>query len=123
MNCPNCGNKMLRIVYPVVAFYDQVDGDIIYDDREEHICSLCAIKYRDNNWDIPEHIKASDKQIKTAVFISNILQKEKPVDIKKLLWQFIKDNIATAIEVYKQREECLDEINMDLYSEYFDEQF
>lgn len=118
MECPNCKQEMKDKSY---WYYGLGSWDMDYPDclHEEHFCKTCKISYLNGEWNIPKNIIATEKQIKTASFISNVLQCEMPIHTKKLLWKFINENLQTAIKVKEQNFEdwCWD--NANWLPEYF----
>ena len=118
MICQNCNNEMADKSY---WYYGLGSWDSDYPDclHEEHFCKTCKISYINGDWNIPQNLMATEKQIKTANFISKVLNCGTPIYTKKLLWKFINKNLETAIKVREQDFEdwCLD--NSDWLPEYF----
>ena len=112
MKCPNCNKEMKDNSY---SYYGLGSWDMDYPDcyHEEYVCRACKISYINGEWQIPDSLIATEKQIKAAEFISNILGFEIPPHTKKMLWQFIHDNLQEAIkareELIKRNEQSFDD--------------
>lgn len=118
MICPQCQHKMKNKSY---AYYSLGAWDCDYPDsyHEEYKCPECKMKYLNGKWIIPDELKATEKQIKTASFINLALGYEVPPHTKKLLWKFINQNLQDAIIARQtQFEEWCDD-NADWLPEYF----
>ena len=116
MKCPNCKQEMKDKSYCDWSSWDMDYPDCLH---EEHFCTTCKISFLNGEWNIPKNLIATEKQIKTASFISDVLRCDVPVHTKKLLWKFINENLQTAIEVKERDFEnwCWD--NADWLPEYF----
>ena len=116
MKCPNCESEMKDKSY---WYEGSWDSDYPEFKHEEHVCKVCKIAYKNGEWYVPDNLIATNKQIKTAMFISNVLHCERPVHTKKLLWKFINENLQEAIEVNNRNFEEWCEDNSDWLTEYF----
>lgn len=131
MKCPECGKemKLKRTFVEIVDAWGEYDSDSEdwSDDYEygewieTHSCKDCKIKYHENEdrWEIPTQFLPSDKQVKCANWIINLLHTGKPAPTKKSLWLFIKENINAAKEVREQQIEDFYYDNHDWLEEPF----
>jgi hypothetical protein len=83
------------------SYYSLGAWDCDYPDEfhEEYICKSCKISYVNDEWNIPSSLVATEKQIKTAKFIQNVIGGEALPPLKKNLWRYIHDNLQRAIEL------------------------
>ena len=128
MRCPNCDKEMKDKSY---AYYGMGSWDMDYPDgyHEEHRCSRCKIRFvkdAQEEWTIPDSIRATDKQLNAALLIERNTGIDMPPPIKKLMCKYIGDNIELSkrrYEEYKQAKEQLFvewcEDNSDWLPEYF----
>lgn len=125
MKCPHCNKEMKDKSY---AYYGIGSWDMDYPDcyHEEFVCKTCKISYINEKWHIPDNLIATEKQIKTAIFIHNVLGCSIPAHTKKCLWKYINTNLQNAIQASKtlkqQREQAFEEWcedNSDWLPEYF----
>lgn len=102
MKCPICGNEMKKKTQYICVMWDQIDGDseyrldVTYSCKNHHL----EIKYNeyDDEWEIPDEIKVTNKQLDTALFIECYTNKRKPeVPLKYEYWKFIKRYLPMAI--------------------------
>ena len=96
ISCPNCGKEMNNESYWYSSFGGW-DDDYPSSYYELYVCKNCNISYRDNKWDIPDKLKPTWKQMKTAKYISNVLKIPEPAPTKRSLWKFINQNLNEAI--------------------------
>ena len=122
MNCPNCNKEMKDRSY---WYYGLGSWDSDYPDcfHEEYVCKNCKISYINDEWKIPPSLAATEKQIKTAKFIRNVIGGETPAPLKKSLWKYIHDNLQRAIDLNKHIRDCNAEMffedNYQWLPEYF----
>lgn len=122
MKCPNCNKEMKDKSY---SFYSLGAWDCDYPDElhEEYMCKSCKISYINDEWHIPSSLVATEKQIKTAKFIRNVIGGQTPPPLKKNLWKYIHDNLQRAIELNEHIKDCNAEMffedNYQWLPEYF----
>ena len=51
----------------------------------------------EGEWNVPEQFRPTLKQIKTAKYISNVLNISEPSPTKRSLWKFINQNLSKSI--------------------------
>lgn len=122
MTCPNCNQKMRDKSHAVEITFLTGDDPDYYPTEwiEEYYCKECNIRYYKDNWIIPKkYQRATDKQIKCALFINRQLGTNFDPVLKRSTWKFINENIEHAKEVhdYSFSEWC--EENSDWLPEYF----
>lgn len=119
MNCPNCGTEMKD---ESSWSYGIGSWDMDYPDvyHEVFRCRLCRINKINGNWEIPDHLTASPKQIKCAEVISRNLGIDAPeVPLKTILWKFIHDHMEDSKRARDQAFSDWCEENSDWLPEYF----
>ena len=122
MLCPNC-NKEMKDKSHAVEITFLTGDELDYYPTEwvaEYHCKECGIKYHKGDWTIPKRYqRATNKQIKCALFINRQLGTNFDPVLKRSTWKFINENIARAKEIrdYKFSEWC--EENSDWLPEYF----
>lgn len=123
ITCPKCGRLMTDLSY---WDYGIGSWDMDYPDvyHENHVCHHCNIKKVNGEWKVPQSMRASDKQIKCAEVISNVLGISAPeCPLKTLLWKFINDNrYRSLLEAKRQQDRRLEdwcEDNQDWLPEYY----
>ena len=111
MICPNCTREMKDESY---EYYGIGSWDMDYPDnyQEQHVCT-CGVKIINGKWEIPESIRATDKQIHAAEVISKVLGLRTPPPLKTLMWKFIHDHIEESKEKSKAESDC----NAELFFE------
>ena len=105
MRCPHC-NKEMKHDVDVYWTIGDWDSESPSGYTETYYCKYCKIKATNNNpvgsnfeWDIPEHLRATDKQIKTAMFINRYLRIAIPPSTKRALWLYIHKYLQEAVIV------------------------
>ena len=125
MKCPNCDKEMKDKSY---WYYSLGGWDLDYPDElhEEYLCSSCRIKFVNGEWIIPKSMIATEKQINASKIIERNTGIEMPPPIKKLMWEYIGNNIELSKKKYeeykKMREQSFEEWcedNSDWLPEYF----
>lgn len=122
MKCPNCNKEMKDKSYAVEITFITGDEPDYYPTEwiEEYNCKDCGIKYHKGDWVVPKkYPRATDKQIKCALFINRQLGTTFVPVLKTSTWKFIKDNIEQAIEVRNHSFSEWCEENSDWLPEYF----
>lgn len=122
MKCPNCNQEMKNKSYAAeITFMTGDDPDYYPTEwHEAYHCRSCGIKVDNDEWTIPKkYVRATEKQIKCAMFINRQLGTDFNPLLKTSTWRFINENISLAKEVhnYKFSEWC--EENADWLPEYF----
>ena len=97
MLCPDCRKTMKTNSKQVMTSMSFIDGESIFETVYFNECT-CGIRYEDLKWEIPEDRKASEKQIKAAMFIENVLKIKAPPPTKKGMWVFINNYFDKAKE-------------------------
>jgi hypothetical protein len=108
MKCPNCGKEMINKSYSrLEPFYHWEDECTYYSKNhyEKFVCSDCKISIVNDEWNIPDNLQATEKQVKTCNFIYQMLNIESPPPAKRAMWQFIHDYIEEAIDISNKRKE------------------
>ena len=113
MICPNCNKEMKNRSFHCTEFKNNFttfedwnnSGSSSYL-NEEHICICCGIVYTNGVFKIPANIdKATEKQIKTVLFINNQLgAKFKPI-FKKQCSNIISRYLNKAIDCADKKRE------------------
>lgn len=122
MKCPNCNQEMnhtLRFVELTFFTGDEPDYYPV-ECFDVYQCNDCSIKCDGGKWTVPDgYILATNKQIKCVNFINRQLGTCFEPVLKSSTWQFIKDNLQNAKEVYDNSftEWCED--NSDWLPEYY----
>ena len=96
MNCPQCEKEMNNESYWYSGFAGW-DDDYPSSYYELYVCKNCNISYRNGEWNVPEQFRPTSKQIKTAKYISNVLNISEPPLTKRSLWKFINQNLSKSI--------------------------
>lgn len=96
MNCPQCGKEMNNESYWYSGFGGW-DDDYPSSYCSIYVCKYCNISCREGEWNVPEQLRPTWKQMKTAKYISNVLNIPEPAPTKRSLWQFINRNLNEAI--------------------------
>lgn len=99
--CPVCNKPMKDTSWTQTGY----DSDNEFFEHEEIVlkCTYCHVQKINDEWEIPEKYKASEKQIKTANFIEEISGIPAPPPTKKLLWIYINKNIEKAKQIQKKQ--------------------
>lgn len=92
--CPSCGKPMKDHSW-VSSGYDS-DNEWNTWGEEYYVCHNCHTEYIDDEWNIPEPYKATDKQISMANHVYNYTRIPLPPPTKKLLWKYINENLPKA---------------------------
>lgn len=73
--CPGCGRIMRFQETPCIIFdaSGTADDEDLQGTHYEWSCPVCGIKYENGKWDVPEHKRPSEKQIRTILFINGRL--------------------------------------------------
>ena len=125
MDCPHCNKEMEDRSY---WYYGLGSWDMDYPDElhEEYWCASCRIKFINGEWTVPDSIRATDKQLNAGVIIEHNTGIRMPPPIKKLMCEYIGNNIELSkkrYEEYKKGKERLFEEwceeNSDWLPEYF----
>lgn len=103
MICPNWGKAMTDKSHSVTLTFWTGDEPDYYPTEwvEEYYCKECKIKFDDGKWIVPKkYPRATEKQIKCAMFINRQLGTSFDPVLKTSTWRFIKDNIALAKSIF-----------------------
>ena len=122
MICPNCGKAMTDKSHSVTLTFWTGDEPDYYPTEwvEEYYCKECKIKFDDGKWIVPKkYPRATEKQIKCAMFINRQLGTSFDPVLKTSTWRFIKDNIARAKAMFNNSFSEWCEENSDWLPEYF----
>ena len=107
MKCPNCGKEMKNRSYSKLEeFYHCKDDEYYYKRNyyEKFVCSDCKISIVNDEWNIPDDLRATEKQVEACNFICRILNIEHPPLTKRAVWHFIHDHIEEAVDIKNKRE-------------------
>lgn len=107
MKCPNCGKEMTDRSYSKLEeFYHWKDEEYYYkrNHYEKFVCRDCKISVVNNKWNIPDNLRATEKQVEACNFICRILNIEPPPLTKRAVWHFIHDHIEEAVDIKNKRE-------------------
>ena len=128
MKCPNCNREMRDKTYSYYSFGNLGNWDMDYPDEyyEKHWCPTCCIEYINGEWNIPDSIIATDKQLKAGMIIEHNTGIKMPPPIKKLMCEYIGENMELSKRRYeeykKEREQLFEEWcwdNSDWLPEYY----
>ena len=113
--CPNCG-KSIQLEDYFKPFYHWEDEREYYYPTNKGSCKDCHIKYDDGNWDIPEKLLPTDKQINTVKFIRSRLSLPRDDEgmTKHTYWLFINKYFEQAKKTPRPTPIFSDEID-ELY--------
>ena len=107
MKCPNCGKEMTDRSYSKLEeFYHWKDDEYYYkrNHYEKFVCRDCKISIVNDKWNIPDNLRATEKQVEACNFICRILNIEPPPLTKRAVWHFIHDHIEEAVDIKNKRE-------------------
>ncbi len=107
MKCPNCGKEMTDRSYSKLEeFYHWKDEEYYYkrNHYEKFVCRDCKISIVNDKWNIPDNLRATEKQVEACNFICRILNIEPPPLTKRAVWHFIHDHIEEAVDIKNKRE-------------------
>lgn len=107
MKCPNCGKEMTDRSYSKLEeFYHWKDEEFYYkrNHYEKFVCRDCKISVVNYKWNIPDNLRATEKQVEACNFICRILNIEPPPLTKRAVWHFIHDHIEEAVDIKNKRE-------------------
>ena len=101
--CPVCGHTMKDHSWTSSGY----DSDNEWNSWGEtlYICHYCHTQKVDDEWNIPEAYKASEKQLRCAEFIASKTGKPLPPPTKKLIWNYVHDNIEQAKKINQKHYE------------------
>lgn len=102
MKCPNCNREMVNKSYSQLEeFYHWEDEEFYYRNvfYEKLLCYNCKIRFKDDNWDIPEYLLPTEKQKKTILFINNHLKMNLKALTKFQCWKDINQYFEKAKKV------------------------
>lgn len=122
MNCPNCNKEMTDKSYSRTLTFLTGDDPDYYPTEwvEKYHCKDCGIICDDGDWTIPnKYPRATEKQIKCAMFINRQLGTDFTPVLKTSTWKFINEHISQAKEVFDNSFSEWCEENSDWLSEYF----
>lgn len=107
MKCINCGQEMEYSE----EFVEDLWHSGCYHLFKEHECKNCGITFTNNEWEIPDKFKPTEKQIKTVMFITNRLEVEEDTEkliTKKQYCNFISKYFDKAKDIpYRNDEDSL----------------
>lgn len=124
MYCPNCKREMRPINQRI---WDQIDGDEPYYEVVAHCCDFCKIvhnevghRYHKSEWELPDKLQPTEKQLKTECFIRNRLA---PIFEQPITKQQYINFIGKYFEKAKNTERIDNDIDEFFGYEYFEEYF
>lgn len=124
MYCPNCNREMRPISQRI---WDEIDYDEPCYEIISHCCDFCKIVHNEighgydkPEWELPDELTPTEKQLKTEYFIRNRLGPifEQPIT-KQQYVKFISKYFEKAKNT-KQKEDWFDEwYGHENFEEYF----
>ena len=106
MKCPNCGKEMIDKSYSKLEdFYHWEDEEFYYKRNyyEKFVCNDCKISVKNDEWDIPSELQATEAQIKACRFVSDELGYDPPPPTKRAMWKFLNETLDEAKDNKEKR--------------------